>query len=221
MEVWASYSLTDLLLFSPTAYFRLYELNNLALWPFQLLMVVAGLVLAWMGRGEGSGEVRAIGLLLALSWGCVAWWFLYRQYAQIYPMATWFSIVFALQALMLLSAGLAGCKVFGRRAWHSPVNPGLLLLLYALILHPVIGLLSGRSLAGMELFGLAPDPTALATLGILLMRRGTVPWLLGLIPLLWCTVSGLTYLAMEIDYGLLTPLAAVVALVAAALLRVK
>ncbi|MES9885787.1 MAG: MFS transporter permease, partial [Candidatus Sedimenticola sp. 6PFRAG1] len=64
-------------------------------------------------------------------------------------------------------------------------------------------------------------PTALATLGILLMRRGTVPWLLGLIPLLWCIVSGLTYLAMEIDYGLLTPLAAVVALVAAALLRMK
>jgi hypothetical protein len=47
-----------------------------------------------------------------------------------------------------------------------------------------------------EVFGLAPDPTAIGTLGFLLLARGG--WALTLlpIPLLWCLASGMTLLAL-------------------------
>ena len=40
-----------------------------------------------------------------------------------------------------------------------------------LIVQPLVGLLAGRSLLQAEYFGVAPDPTATATLGVLLLAR--------------------------------------------------
>ena len=49
-----------------------------------------------------------------------------------------------------------------------PRRIGLALFLYALAIHPLIAPLTGRPWTQAEIFGLAPDPTAIATLGILL-----------------------------------------------------
>lgn len=224
MQTWANYSLSDLLMFSPATYFRLYELNNAALWPLHLLMIAVALALLALTRRTETGSGKIIALLLAPLWGVVAWWFFYRHYGKINMAAPWFSVAFGIEALLLFVVGITGKNGFGRPAWHSvPMfNPGLILFLYALVLHPIIGLLSGRSWNGIELFGLAPDPTALGTLGILLMGSGVIPRLLALIPLIWCLISGLTYLAMEIPHGLVTPAAAVIAMVATTLFhRIK
>jgi len=224
MEVWASYSLSDLLMFSPAAYFRLYELYNAALWPLQLVAIGVALVLLVLIRRTQTGSGKIIALLLALLWGVIAWWFFYQRYGQINLAAPWFSVAFGIEALLLFVAGITVKNGLDRTGWHTApaLNPGHLLFLYALVLHPIIGLLSGRSWNSVELFGLSPDPTALGTLGILLMGHGVIPRLLALIPLLWCLVSGLTYLAMEIPHGLMTPAAALIAMVATTLLhRIK
>ena len=46
-----------------------------------------------------------------------------------------------------------------------PSVAGLALFLYALVLHPLVPKLSGRPIQSAEVFGIAPDPTAIATLG--------------------------------------------------------
>ena len=74
-----------------------------------------------------------------------------------------------------------------------------------MLLHPIIGLLNERPATGVELFGIAPDPIALVTVGLLLLLPGRMRWLALPIPLAWTLVSGLTFLAMEIPLGLLTP----------------
>jgi len=47
----------------------------------------------------------------------------------------------------------------------------------------------------VEIAGTAPDPTAVATLGVLLLAR-RVPWLLVPVPVLWCLYSGVTWWAL-------------------------
>ena len=70
-------------------------------------------------------------------------------------------------------------------------------MLVALALaYPLLAPLFGRPWHGAEFFGIAPDPTAIATLGFLLMARGRSTLLLYPIPLLWCLASGLTLWAM-------------------------
>ncbi|MCB1799678.1 MAG: hypothetical protein KDI67_12405, partial [Gammaproteobacteria bacterium] len=101
MGVWASYSLSDLVLFSPQAYVRLHELHNAAIWPLQLpaLAIAVGLLL--LTRGPWTAAWRVLMPLAAL-WGVVAWWFFIGRYAQINPVAVWFGAGFALQALLLM-----------------------------------------------------------------------------------------------------------------------
>src|SRR5688500_9472693 len=60
----------------------------------------------------------------------------------------------------------------------------------------MIGPLLGRSWTQTEVFGIAPDPTAIATLGIVLAARGRVRWELLIIPLIWCAISGATLWTM-------------------------
>lgn len=221
MEVWASYSLSDLLLFSPSAYFRLYELLNAALWPLHLLLLAAGIALVVLTRRASPGSITAICVLLACLWATVAWWFLHQRYAPIHLAASWYAAAFGIQALLLLFAGMALRDRLGLNGWaDAPASrPGLALLVYALAVHPFIGVLAGNPWVGVELFGLAPDPTALGTLGILLMATGMTGRLLMLIPLAWCLISALTYVAMELSFGLATPAAACIAMLWTWLLR--
>jgi hypothetical protein len=78
---------------------------------------------------------------------------------------------------------------------------GLSLLVSALLLCPFVGLAFGRPWTQAEVFGLAPDPTALATLGALLLlapARPGLTWRLAwLLPLLWCALSGMTHWVMQ------------------------
>ena len=73
---------------------------------------------------------------------------------------------------------------------------GLALIVYALAVHPLIALFTGRPWTQAEIFGLAPDPTAIATLGVLL-AADRPRWHLLMLPLLWCAISGLTLWTME------------------------
>jgi hypothetical protein len=216
MPTWASYSLSDLLMFAPDSYFRLFEIANTQLWPLQLAVLPIAAFTLLPSRQVSGRRVQAF--LLAAAWALVAWWFFAAHFAQINLAAPWFAAAFAAQALLLLATAPIGPPKPGTigkgRSW-----PGQLLILYALFLHPMVGLLAGRDWRGVELFGVAPDPTALATLGVLLRGRWPLGRLLLVVPLLWCLASGLTYVAMGVPHGLATPAAALAALAAQVWLR--
>lgn len=194
MSEWWTYRLEDFLLFSPRVYWRMFELHNGAVWPLQVVAIIAGLaILALAIRRPPRGGL-AIGLLLAAAWAFVGWAFLWNRYAGINWSASYVAPFFGLQAVALVLAGLSGRLIvtaYGARVWA-----GLLLAAAALVLYPLVPLAMGRPLASAEIFGIAPDPTAIFTLGILLTMRGVPAKLLSLIPLVWLLFSGLTLQTM-------------------------
>ncbi len=215
METWLSYSLPDLVLFSTDTFFRLFELNNTALWPLQIFMLIVAVMLLMLARRTDRKSGNILAITLALLWCLVGWQFFHKLYAPIYLPADWFALLFGLEALLFLMLGLrlSQRKLFYNRMPHSPY-PGAMLLFYAVIVHPLVGLMFERNWQALEVFGIAPDPTALGTLGILLMMPGVKPKILAIIPFIWCLISGLTYLAMDMPLGLLTPAVAVLASIA-------
>ena len=66
----------------------------------------------------------------------------------------------------------------------------------------------------MEIFGVAPDPTVIATMGILLLAR-RVSWELLVIPLFWCALSGAVLWTMGSPDALVMPVAALAVLLLA------
>lgn len=210
MGEWWSYSLSDFLLFSPRAYHRLLELHNAAVWPAQLLTMAFGIAVAvlpfrdhrWSGRGTAVG--------LAALWLWVGWAFLVERYTTINWAAPWLGLAFVIQSVLLLAVGLIpGTRPF--RARPGPVGyMGLAILLFALVAQPLIGPAVGRPLAQVELFGVAPDPTVAATLGLLILTA--MGWPLLVIPLLWCAVTGATLWTMGEPDALVMPVVAALAI---------
>src|SRR5690606_15435617 len=135
-----------------------------------------------------SGRGRAAAVLLAGIWAWVAWGFLYSRYATINTAGAFFATGFAAQAALL--------AMFGATLRHRH-RTGLFVIAFALFIQPLIGpLLAGRPWVQAEIFGLAPDPTAVATLGVALQAAGAARRLLLLIPVFWCLITGATLWAM-------------------------
>jgi hypothetical protein len=134
---------------------------------------------------------------MALAWLWVAWAFFWQRFAPINTAAEAFAWMFLVQAfgfgLLALSPGLR---------WASGLNGrtriGLALGAWALIGHPALVWVFGRPEIQAEWLGLAPDPTAIGALALLLLLDASRPlsrvlWhALWIFPLAWCAITSLT-----------------------------
>jgi hypothetical protein len=216
VSAWWTYTLSDFLLFAPRTYYRLFELYNREIWPAQIVALAAGAALVALTRLGGARPGRAVAAILAACWLWVAWGFHLQRYATINWAATWFAAAFAIEAALLAWTGaIRGRLRFGppRRALD---RAGRWIVLFAVVVQPLIGPLAGRDWAQIELFGLAPDPTAVATLGVVLLAADRARWALLAVPLAWCAVTGATLWAMGAPDALVMPLAGLLAVLLAA-----
>lgn len=172
-----------------------FTLYNRTVWPAQILAVVLALAALWLILSPRRGGGRVPGLLLAAGWlWCGAVFFL-LHFASLDFMAPVYGWVFILQGVLLLwSLGLRrGVLRFrgGAVGWV-----GLALAVFALFGLPALTALTEAGWQSARIVGLAPGPTAVFSLGLLLMREGRRPWHLLVIPLLWIAVAGATAWAL-------------------------
>ena len=211
MSEWWTYTLSDFLLFSPRTYYRLFELHNADLWPLQVAFLGLGIAILISLRHGGRWRGRFVGLALAGCWVLVAWAFHWHRYATINWAASYFALAFAVEALLLTWMGAVrnGFEFGPEQAVAQRIGFGL--FAFALLAQPWFGPIAGRDWTQMESFGTTPDPTALATLGLLLAVRRNC-WVPMVIPLLWCALSGAVLWTMGSPDALLMPVAGLAAL---------
>jgi hypothetical protein len=183
MDDWWTYSIADLILFTPETYFHLFELYHRAWWPLQLACIAIAIVMLpclWL---KPAWSDRVIAILLAASWAWVGWAFLHLRFAPIHWVANWYAVAFFLQALLLFIYGIS------RRGlefeFGNPVRAviGVILLLGALLVMPATAYLTGREWMQAELFAMTPDAT--------------------------CFISGATLWALEAPEAMILPAAAI------------
>lgn len=208
MTEWWTYSLRDLLLFSPRTYYRQFELYNLDVWPLQLVTTALGVTVILLWRQGSSTAGRAIAALLALCWLWVAWAYHWQRYATINWAASYFAVAFALQAILLVWLGVVRGAFIHHYVTAKQQRTGLVLIAFAIFCYPLLGPVLGRSWLQAEIFGMAPDPTALVMLGTLLLYRARPLCWLYPVPVIWCLVSGATQWSMGAPVFFFLPLAA-------------
>ncbi|RWK41427.1 DUF6064 family protein [Mesorhizobium sp.] len=218
MSEWWTYRLEDFLLFSPRVYWRMFELANAACWPLHLLTLAAGLAMVLLVLLQPRRHGLWIAFVLAALFAFVGWSFLWSRYAAINWAIAYVAPAFGLQALLLAFGGARGGLAFDRRDLAARL--GLLIAVVGLVVYPLLPPLFGRPWASAEVFGIAPDPTAIATLGVMLAASGGLVPLLLAIPLLWLLLSGLTLHAMGDPQAWLPLLAAATTVAALALRRI-
>ncbi|MGI3213286.1 DUF6064 family protein [Roseovarius tibetensis] len=196
METWLTYAPRDFLMFGPDVYWRLFELHNRSLWPLPLIAEAAGLACLVLLALRRTLTVRAAVILTALA--CLwAAYFLASRYAPINWTATYAAWGFGVEAGLLALLGLAGRPASSEHQGRPIKIVGWGLLALSIILYPFLTLMFGRPLAQAETFGLAPDPTAIACLGVLsLVSAGRWSMTLTVIPVLWCALSAATLMTL-------------------------
>jgi hypothetical protein len=211
MSEWWTYTLSDFLLFSPRTYYRLFELYNADIWPAQIVTLALGVAALGLLRYPRAGQGRIVAAILAGCWLWVAWAFHWRHYATINWAAIYFAGAFVLEALFFIVIGVVRNALSFESPSAAPYRIGCAVILFALIVQPLVGPLLGRGWTQVEVFGAAPDPTAVATLGLLLTARGRTSWMLWTIPVLWCVLSGAVLWTMESPDAFVMPAAALLA----------
>ena len=214
---WLSYRPGDFLMFAPRTYWRLFELVNLAWWPAPLLGLAAGAGALWASARREARAGRAALAVLALAWACAGHLFLWERFAPIHWVAGWWAGLFGAAALLLLALALVrGACVHDpttglrqRTAWALGIGA---------LLMPLVAPAAGRPWAQAELFGLAPDPTALLTLAVLLVLRAQATWarwslrVVWTLSIAWCLQSAATLATMEALEAAVPALGVIVAL---------
>ena len=212
MSEWWTYRPSSFLLFSARVYYRLLELHNLEVWPIQILMALLGLAIVYLILTSGRLPDRLVPVSLGAIWIWVAWSFLWNRYATINWAAAYAAPGFAVEGLLLMWIGTAsGGRTFAAdRKLSYWLGVGILVL--ALVGYPLIAPAVGRPWSAAEMFGIMPDPTAVATLAVLAIYCGRAQWLLMIIPLLWCMITGATLWTMGAADFLAAPIMGLAAL---------
>ena len=209
MSEWWTYTLSDLILFSAHAYYRLIELYNAAIWPAQILALLLGIVVLVLVQRATASSGRWIAMILAACWLWIAFAFHVARYARLNTAAPYFGWMFGIEAALLLALGRLSFQ--GPRDTQS--RAGLAIFLFALLVMPLEAPLFGRGWRAAEVFGVAPDPTAVGTLGLLLLSRAKRRWPLMILPAAWCVVTGAILSVWKISFWWVVPLAALIAVI--------
>jgi hypothetical protein len=197
--------------FTAEQFFGVFAAYNAAIWPAQVCSFVLGLVAV---AALWSKRPALVLWILALMWLWNAIGYHYLFFISINPAAKLFAGLFALEGLLLALCALATRSLSFRLARDFRTTAGLGFITYALAIYPALGWWAGHGFMAGPMFGVAPCPTTIFTIGVLLLARGRwVVWL-SVIPILWSIVglAAALQLGMFEDFAL--PIAGLLLLIA-------
>jgi hypothetical protein len=128
------------------------------------------------------------------------------HFTPINPAARLFAVLFLAQAALLAVSSYVWRHSIIFDPGRSLVTTlGFLLMLFALIGYPALGLLAGHRYPAVPMFGIAPCPTTIFTIGVLMLGDWKVArWLL-IVPVLWSFIGGSAAVLLDVpqDYALI------------------
>ena len=184
--------------FTIEGFLQVFTSYNAAIWPFQIAAYGLGLLTIAALFVPSRGSMRLTLAALAILWAVTGIGYHLMFFARINPIAPVFAAFFVLQAILLLASAIRPadlCLQLGR-GFRSVA--GLVTIIYAAAVYPVLGIWAGHGLMAGPMFGVAPCPLTIFTIGMLLLARGRWVIWLSIIPFLWSLIG----LAAAIQLGI-------------------
>jgi hypothetical protein len=191
--------------FTRLEFLQVFAEYNESIWPLQVFTAALGLVALALLFADEPWADRGIAGILALLWTIMGLGYHWSFFAAVNTAAYLFGGLFLLAALIFLVEGVVRNRIsfITRDGWLGWL--AFSMFAYSLVIYPILGLVRTHPYPETPLFGVAPCPTTIFTLGLLLLASHPRPFLLGLVPLLWAAIGGSAafLLHVPLDLGLL------------------
>jgi hypothetical protein len=184
--------------FSRDQFLALFESYNRALWPLHVLAYAAAAAVLFLVVSNHRAASRGSALLLATLWALNGVLYHYYFFTAINPAAYFFAAAFVVEAALLFWHGVIRSDLRIEPPRGVMGGLGGLLILHATVAYPIIAALSGHAYPRAPIAGVAPCPTTLFTLGLLLWSRPGLPIRLLVIPAAW----SLLVIAPSLGFGI-------------------
>ena len=197
--------------FTEEQFFAIFAQYNEAVWPLPVAAYVMGLIVLGLLFWESRASAILIPTFLAAFWVINGAGYHATYFVQINPTAPVFSVLFLFQALFLGVAPLVFGNMRFRLRRDIRTIAALALIVFAMLFYPLWGWFAGHVYPALPVFGLAPCPTTIFTIGVLFLADWTAArWLL-IVPGIWAGIGGSAAILLGIpqDWGLVAALAAI------------
>jgi len=191
--------------FTTEQFLRVFADYNRAIWPMQIFTyALAAVVFVFVTVRTGYAR-RIVMSVLAFFWVWMGVVYHIRFFSRINTTAYVFGGLFIAQAIIFSLFGTIKNAVgFAFRPDIYGMT-GILFVLYATVVYPLIGNALGHGYPRAPMFGVAPCPTTIFTFGVLLWAEKKVPFYFFVIPLIWSIIGFFAAVSLGIveDTGLL------------------
>lgn len=198
--------------FGREQFFDVFAAYNGAVWPLQIAAYGLGalaLALVFWPVRHGDRIVSAI-LASMWLWTGVAYHGLF--FAPINPAAYGFVLLFVVQGVLLFAGGVFAHRLQFAFRRTPAAWVGLLFVVYATFIYPLVGIGSGHAYPRLPMFGITPCPVTIFTFGMFLLAVPHFPrWLL-VIPFIWSLIGGSAALLLGVSQDWLLLVSGVVAI---------
>lgn len=184
--------------FTIDQFFNVFENYNTKIFPFQLLILLLGLIVLVFVHQKKSSKNILIGGFLGLLWIWIGAVYHLMFFTAINKPAFVFGGLFILQGLLFLLNTFSNSKIeygFGEKAKDYL---GYFFILFGLIIYPIIGYVVEGSASRIISLGL-PCPSTIFTFGFLMLATNKVPKYLLISPFLWSLIG----LSAAINFGVI------------------
>jgi hypothetical protein len=149
------------------------------------------------------GSDKVISSLLSFFWIWMGTIYHLVYFTAINKAAFIFGATFILQGILFFYLGVIKNLISISFSKNIEGMAGSVLIIFALIIYPIVGIIQGHIYPASPTFGL-PCPTTIFTMGVLLWSDKKIPVILFIVPVLWSVLgfSAAHSLGIKEDIGL-------------------
>lgn len=183
--------------FSIKQFLQVFKEYNEAVFPIQIIFyLLAGTIVFFVIKRIAASD-KIINSILAFYWLWMGIVYHFLFFGTINKAAYLFGTFFILQGMLFFYFGVIKRKISYRFRRDTLGVLGLIFLLFALFVYPLLGYLFGHVYPAAPTFGV-PCPTTIFTFGALLFTDRQIPKMILIVPFLWALLGFSAATTLEI-----------------------
>jgi len=190
--------------FTTEQFLQVFSNYNQTIWPLQVLFILLAVICVVLIFRNSVYTNKIVPLILAFFWLWMGIVYHIFFFAKVNPAAYIFGGFFILESILIIYYGTIRKQI--ELVYNKDIfsYTGVILIIFALAIYPLIGFFIGHIYPASPTFGL-PCPTTIFTFGILLFNKGKLPVGLIIIPVIWSLIGFTAALKLGIyeDTGLM------------------